>query len=369
MAGRRRDGRPNVSHGWCRTVDGAQGGTWDHVHLLGTAALDNFTGYVGQSRARVETHTWNVRRLPAGDWGGRLADDRSGAEQAADAMRRAPLKTFAAHDDPFELDRRLRSEIAAHRAVLAGGPLDMSDQLASARQNHAQAEKIVADVRERLRYSQAQVDALGPAGIAAPRRPQPTRPLGAGRRPGSIRSGRRCRWSCRLGSGMARLEPLSDIRGAWERREGWRVERIAAVEATLDGHWARAVLSATTQGDPLAFGVDRLRHARDHFAKALQTLEASLPPDRTEELRRAEADLAHRKVNHRHAIGREAEAERRLREATGRRKGPGNKTAITLARAELTFARGAVERTSAADEHRNDRRRHGTAGGLRTRSR
>lgn len=93
VTGRRRDGRPNLSHAWCRTVDGAQGGTWDHVHLLGTAALDHFTGYVGQSRARIHTYTWNVRQLPTGDWGGRLADQRSGAENAADAMSRAPLKT------------------------------------------------------------------------------------------------------------------------------------------------------------------------------------------------------------------------------------------------------------------------------------
>jgi hypothetical protein len=154
-----------VSHGWCRTVDGAQGGTWDHVHLLGTVALDNFTGYVGQSRARVETHTWNVRRLPAGDWGGRLVDDRSGAEQAADAMRRAPLKTFAAHDDPFELDRRLQTEIAAHQAVLASGPPDVSDQLAVARLRHAQAEKTVSEARQRLRYAQAQADAVGPLAL------------------------------------------------------------------------------------------------------------------------------------------------------------------------------------------------------------
>ena len=48
--GRRPDGTPNVSHAWARTVDGAQGGTWRQVHLLGTPALDRHTGYVGQCR-------------------------------------------------------------------------------------------------------------------------------------------------------------------------------------------------------------------------------------------------------------------------------------------------------------------------------
>jgi conjugative relaxase-like TrwC/TraI family protein len=347
VAGRRRDGRPNVSHGWCRTVDGAQGGTWDRVHLLGTAALDNFTGYVGQSRARVDTHTWNVRRLPAGDWGGRLADDRSGADQAADAMRRAPLKTFAAHDDPFELDRRLRGEIAGHRAVLASGPLDVSDQLAAARQNHAQAKKMVADVRERLRYSQAQVDAVGP--LASLRRDARSR------RDGWVRAAGRdqadltnalvdfAHWEVEL----TRLEPVSELLAVWTREQAWRVELIAAMGERLDRHWARAVLSAAEQGDPFAFGVDRLRNARDYFVRALQSLASNLPPDRSDELRRAQADLAHLKVNHRHAIVREARAERRLQEVTSRRIGTRDKAAIALAQAEVTFARGDVERLAA----------------------
>ncbi|HET9444219.1 MAG TPA: AAA family ATPase, partial [Acidimicrobiales bacterium] len=37
VAGRRGDGKPNVSHAWARTIDGAQGGTWEAVHLLGSA--------------------------------------------------------------------------------------------------------------------------------------------------------------------------------------------------------------------------------------------------------------------------------------------------------------------------------------------
>ncbi len=39
VAGRRGDGNPNLSHAWCRTVEGAQGVTWEAVHLLGTASL------------------------------------------------------------------------------------------------------------------------------------------------------------------------------------------------------------------------------------------------------------------------------------------------------------------------------------------
>jgi len=41
VCGTRADGSPNLSHAWARTVDGAQGGTWDHAHLLGSSALDS----------------------------------------------------------------------------------------------------------------------------------------------------------------------------------------------------------------------------------------------------------------------------------------------------------------------------------------
>ena len=63
VAGTRKDGSPNVSHAWARTVDGAQGGTWEACHLLGNAALDAYRGYTGQSRSRRPTHTWNTTKL------------------------------------------------------------------------------------------------------------------------------------------------------------------------------------------------------------------------------------------------------------------------------------------------------------------
>jgi hypothetical protein len=104
VAARRPDGRPQLSHGWCRTIDGVQGATWTEVHLLGTAALDRYRGYVGQSRARAGTHTWNTRAPDPGDHGGRLvhpADNPS--EEVAVATQRAQPKTFAALDDSYRL--------------------------------------------------------------------------------------------------------------------------------------------------------------------------------------------------------------------------------------------------------------------------
>jgi hypothetical protein len=63
VQGARKDGSPNLSHAWARTVDGAQGGTWEACHLLGSPALDAYRGYTGQSRSRQPTHTWNTAAI------------------------------------------------------------------------------------------------------------------------------------------------------------------------------------------------------------------------------------------------------------------------------------------------------------------
>jgi hypothetical protein len=111
VSARRTDGRPQLSHAWCRTIDGVQGGTWTEVHLLGTAALDRYRGYVGQSRATAATHTWNTRAVDPGDHGGRLVQEAATpAEEVLVALQRAERKTFAAFDDPYRLAERLERQ-------------------------------------------------------------------------------------------------------------------------------------------------------------------------------------------------------------------------------------------------------------------
>ncbi len=124
IQGVRVDGSPNVSHAWARTVDGAQGGTWDHVHLLGTAALDAYRGYTAQSRSVQPTHTWNTATLPTVDFGGRLAHDPDPDQQVAAALSRVPDTTMAAVNDPWTVDTQLRHLIAAHQEILDRQPPD-----------------------------------------------------------------------------------------------------------------------------------------------------------------------------------------------------------------------------------------------------
>jgi len=132
VTGAREDGSPNLSHSWARTVDGAQGGTWEACHLLGSSALDAYRGYTGQSRSRQPTHTWNTTRVAVVDLGGIVADQRDGAEQVADALARQPDPSMAARSDPWVLDRQLRQLIAEHERVLSRWPPDRQNALAGA---------------------------------------------------------------------------------------------------------------------------------------------------------------------------------------------------------------------------------------------
>ncbi len=154
VTGTRKDGTPNVSHAWARTVEGAQGGTWQACHLLGSAALDAYRGYTGQSRSRQPTHTWNTARVGVLDHGGILADQRNPAEQVADALARRPDPTLAARNDPWILDHQLRERIAEHEHVLAARPADRHEQLATSRDElesaRARLAKIEAEAVRRL---------------------------------------------------------------------------------------------------------------------------------------------------------------------------------------------------------------------------
>lgn len=53
------------------------------MHLPG----NEITGYVGQSRSRHATHTWNVTRLSDFDHGGVRADQRTPEQEVLDALQ------------------------------------------------------------------------------------------------------------------------------------------------------------------------------------------------------------------------------------------------------------------------------------------
>ena len=160
IEGRRTDGSPNCSHAWARTVDGVQGGTWEQVHLLGTAALVRFTGYTGQSRSRQATHTWNVNRLPDIDHGGVLVDQHTPEKEVLDALRRQPDAGFAIHDAPSRV-HRLIAERAELRALLKHRPSDRRPALHQAELAVESAKKGLYWANYRLDHARERLEHLG----------------------------------------------------------------------------------------------------------------------------------------------------------------------------------------------------------------
>lgn len=130
-------------------------------------------------------------------------------------------------------------------------------------------------------------------------------------------------------------------RARWDGTHGWRLGDVARIRAELDHHRASVTLGAVSQGDPLAFGIDRLRSARATFAGDLSAIEAALPPGRTRELARAKARVASDRRALEDARVRRDEAGQALAVAQERQWGRKDKTAIRSATGRLDHAEGA----------------------------
>jgi conjugative relaxase-like TrwC/TraI family protein len=286
VSGRAGDGRPQVSHGWARTIDGVQGGTWDQVHLLATPALDRYRGYVGQSRSIQPTHTWNTTPAPhpdAEDHGGRLVRPTyTTAEQIATALARAQPKTFAAVDDPYRLERHIRAEQAAHRTHLETRPPDMSRQIHNAKQVVAARQRDLDDTQARLAHWQAQHRATAGLGSLRP-----------SRRDQHHHAGRQIEFLTSVAeTGRQHLDQAHKEHqellqrqtdgDAFDQANTWRHQRIRDLQHALERHWAQAVLDAAKDGHPGAYGAARLQAARHTIIEQVEHL-ADLPappPDR-----------------------------------------------------------------------------------------
>ncbi|MGH9119129.1 MAG: MobF family relaxase [Acidimicrobiales bacterium] len=271
VSGRRPDGAPILSHAWARTVDGAQGGTWTQVHLLGTPALDRYTGYVGQSRGRRPTHTWNTRPEPDHP-AHLLVDQRPADEVVLDALRRAEPKTLAAGDDPWSLDRRLRTEREDHLAVIGTRPPDPGRELETARWRLRLADDELRGATGGVDRFRSQRERLGP--LARLRRGGRAASARVDVAPPEVhqRLARAERARADADADLVRLQRAVTERAVWDKEHAWRLGRIAEIDETLARHWAAAVLRAVRADDPLAFGMRRLRDARDVYRSDLARL-------------------------------------------------------------------------------------------------
>ncbi|MDE3202855.1 MAG: relaxase domain-containing protein, partial [Acidobacteriota bacterium] len=354
VGGSRKDGSPNLSHAWARTVDGAQGGTWQACHLLGSGSLDSYRGYTGQSRSRQPTHTWNTRQLVTVDHGGILADQRDPAEVVADSLARQPDPTIAAKSDPWTIDRQLREQIAEHERVLAGRPTDRRGDL-------AEAVKVLAAARTRLSNMEAiaartafQRDDLGAlAGLRKHGRDD--------RRhvEDKLAEDLQCVEDARaeleqINSRVAMLEEARHRFERFEHSEGWRPQDIDRLRDQLDCHWADVIATCVRADDPLAFGIDKLRHARATTLERIDQLDASIPVDRADEWRHARRQLPYLVRARQEAERSLADSQEHLREASRRRWGRHDYHAIHTVRAHVILAEGVLNQAVTDERHLRD---------------
>ena len=355
VQGTRKDGSPNVSHAWARTVDGAQGGTWQACHLLGSSALDSYRGYTGQSRSRQPTHTWNTKPLVTVDYGGILADQRDPAEVVAHALARQPDPTLAARSDPWTVDRQLRDQIAEHEQVLAGRPADPGEELAAAIEQLRPAQSWLEAMETLAAGAARQLDDLGAlSGLSRRGREQRRHleeRLAADRQQAA--AARQARDD--IASRVQALQRDQIAFDRFEKTEGWRQEDLVRLRDRLDDHWAQTVGACVRADDPLAFGIDKLRHARATTASRIEQLDASLPPDRASEWRDARAQLP-QVLRARHDAERAlADSRARLDEASRRHWGRHDRDAIAAAQGRVAYNEQRLEEARNAERDLRDR--------------
>jgi len=310
-------GCPQVT--WARTIDGAQGGTWRVAHLLGTPALDQYRGYVGQSRSQHPTHTWNTTPAPVIDHGGVPADQREPGEHVLAALTRTPDTSLAARSDPYALDRRLRALIAAHRGVLAHRPPDPTIRLIRAEAALRQARQDHADAARQVARANGRRDDLNTLGVLSSHGRAQRRNLAGevARAEKQVSSAGTALADAE--AAFARAKEAQADRDAFNGSEGWRDAELARLHHQLDAQWADVAITCAQNDDPLAYGTDVLRNARFHLSHRLEILEQRIPPDRSREWRLARRDLG-TAINDRDQAQRViADARQRLDAASGTR--------------------------------------------------
>ena len=137
--------------------------------------------------------------------------------------------------------------------------------------------------------------------------------------------------------------------GRFEKSHGWRREDLFRLRDRLDDHWAQTVAAAVGADDPLAFGIDRLRHARATTATRTEQLDASIPPDRASEWQDTRAQLP-QVVRARHDAERAlANSQARLDEASRRHWGRHDRDAINAAQGRVSYNQQRLEEARNAE--------------------
>ncbi len=242
--------------------------------------------------------------------------------------------------------------------MLAGRPADRQEALAAAIDEMRSAPAWLANMDAVAAHSRRQLDELGPF-----RRLEPPRPRAA---PASSRTsleGDRRRAAAareRYEETAERVERLRQEQDAFERfetAEGWRRDDLVRLRDQLDHHWAEVVAACVVADDPLAFGIDKLRHARSHLGcRRTGQLDAAVPADRADRMAPGPPPAARRGQPgppSRGASWRQCRA--RLQDARRRRWGRHDHQAIADAQVQLAAAEDRAQQATSAERDLRER--------------
>ena len=163
---------------------------------------------------------------------------------------------------PLGTHRQLRQRVAEHERVLAARPRDRREALVAATKALQAAESCLAGREATASHTADQLAAMGAlAGLT--RRGREQRRFLQDRLASDAERAAAAKDNCNeLGRRTSRLCREQDIFDRFEAAEGWRQDDIPRLQSQLDHHWAEVVAACVEADDPLAYGVDKLRHAR-----------------------------------------------------------------------------------------------------------
>ncbi len=272
----------------------------------------------------------------------------------AQALARQADPTLAARSDPWTADRQLADQIAEHERVLAGRPADPHEALAAALKELAPAEAWLAKMDAVAAYSASELDSQGALAGLSRRGRQERRhlqeSLAVDRRQAQDAKDRRDDIAARV----AALQRDREVLERFERAEGWRRDDLRRLHEQLDGHWARVVAASVRADDPLAFGIDKLRHARATTAARVNQLDAQVPPDRGDQWQQARRHLPDLLRARHHAEQALTASRANLDDASRRRWGRHDHEAIAAAKAKVAFCEQRMEQALTAERDHCD---------------
>ncbi len=155
-----------------------------------------------------------------------------------------------------------------------------------------------------------------------------------------------------------RVECLQADQDAFERfciAEDWRHAEIDRLRCQLDQHWVGVVVSCVAADDPLAYGIDRLRHARVTLDAEWRAIDAAIPRDRAREWDLARRQLPQVTRQRHEALQALADSQTQVHDAGRRRWGRHDHDAITDARARLADAQQQADEATAVESRLRER--------------